>query len=232
MAFLERLTKGKVGGEEQDLLKAADAALADGDAATRGRDLRAASGRGRRQRAGARRARALLCRDRRARAGEADARTWCRRPSATRRRSRPRAPRSRSPSRPSRSGPFAELEEKVAANPLDHQARFDLAIALNAKGKREEAARATARDRQARPQMERRRRAQAARAVLRGLGLRPIRRRSRAARSCRRFCLRNSSFRGAGRSALILRRARHAPVSKDGGGPHASRRPPAAGSSA
>ena len=37
-------------------------------------------------------------------------------------------------------GPFAELEEKVLANPLDHQARFDLAIALNAKGKREEAA--------------------------------------------------------------------------------------------
>ena len=37
-------------------------------------------------------------------------------------------------------GPMAELEEKVLANPLDHQARFDLAIALNAKGKREEAA--------------------------------------------------------------------------------------------
>ena len=36
-------------------------------------------------------------------------------------------------------GPFAELEEKVLANPTDHQARFDLAIALNAKGKREEA---------------------------------------------------------------------------------------------
>jgi putative thioredoxin len=37
-------------------------------------------------------------------------------------------------------GPLAELESKVQANPLDHQARFDLAIALNAKGKREEAA--------------------------------------------------------------------------------------------
>ena len=36
-------------------------------------------------------------------------------------------------------GPLAELEEKVLANPLDHQARFDLAVALNAKGKREEA---------------------------------------------------------------------------------------------
>jgi putative thioredoxin len=32
------------------------------------------------------------------------------------------------------------LEERVRANPLDHQARFDLALALNAEGKREEAA--------------------------------------------------------------------------------------------
>jgi putative thioredoxin len=36
-------------------------------------------------------------------------------------------------------GPVAELEQKVAANPLDHQARFDLATALNANGKRSEA---------------------------------------------------------------------------------------------
>jgi putative thioredoxin len=36
-------------------------------------------------------------------------------------------------------GPIAELEQKVAANPLDHQARFDLATALNASGKRAEA---------------------------------------------------------------------------------------------
>lgn len=33
-------------------------------------------------------------------------------------------------------GPIAELEQKVAANPLDHQARFDLATALNAQGNR------------------------------------------------------------------------------------------------
>ena len=32
-----------------------------------------------------------------------------------------------------------ELEQKVAANPLDHQARFDLATALNAAGNRAEA---------------------------------------------------------------------------------------------
>ncbi|MGO9359809.1 MAG: thioredoxin [Xanthobacteraceae bacterium] len=36
-------------------------------------------------------------------------------------------------------GPVAELEKTVAANPLDHQARFDLATALNAAGKRAEA---------------------------------------------------------------------------------------------
>ena len=36
-------------------------------------------------------------------------------------------------------GPITELEQKVAANPLDHQARFDLATALNAMGKRVEA---------------------------------------------------------------------------------------------
>ncbi|MCK0206535.1 thioredoxin [Starkeya koreensis] len=37
-------------------------------------------------------------------------------------------------------GDVRELEARVAANPLDHQARFDLALALNARGMREEAA--------------------------------------------------------------------------------------------
>jgi len=36
-------------------------------------------------------------------------------------------------------GPVTELEKRVAANPLDHQARFDLATALNGHGKRKEA---------------------------------------------------------------------------------------------
>ena len=36
-------------------------------------------------------------------------------------------------------GPIEELERKVAANPLDHQARFDLAVALNGKNRRSEA---------------------------------------------------------------------------------------------
>ena len=36
-------------------------------------------------------------------------------------------------------GPVTELEQKLAADPLDHQARFDLAIALNAANRRTEA---------------------------------------------------------------------------------------------
>lgn len=37
-------------------------------------------------------------------------------------------------------GPLAELEQKVAANAGDHQARFDLAVALNAANRRADAA--------------------------------------------------------------------------------------------
>ena len=51
-------------------------------------------------------------------------------------------------------GPLAELEQKVVADPLNHQARFDLAVALNAKGKREDAVKHLIEDRQARPQVE------------------------------------------------------------------------------
>ncbi len=36
----------------------------------------------------------------------------------------------------------AELEKKVAANPDDHQSRYDLAVVLNAEGRRNEAAEA------------------------------------------------------------------------------------------
>jgi putative thioredoxin len=36
-------------------------------------------------------------------------------------------------------GDLADLQRRVEANPLDHQARFDLAVALNAKGRREDA---------------------------------------------------------------------------------------------
>jgi putative thioredoxin len=37
-------------------------------------------------------------------------------------------------------GPIHEFEHKLAQNPADHQARFDLAVALNGQGRREEAA--------------------------------------------------------------------------------------------
>jgi putative thioredoxin len=36
-------------------------------------------------------------------------------------------------------GPLDDLERKVAANPLDHQARLDLAVALAGQGRRKEA---------------------------------------------------------------------------------------------
>jgi putative thioredoxin len=36
-------------------------------------------------------------------------------------------------------GDVGDLQRRIEANPLDHQARFDLALALNARGKREEA---------------------------------------------------------------------------------------------
>jgi putative thioredoxin len=39
-------------------------------------------------------------------------------------------------------GDFDALEKKIAADPTDFQARFDLAIALNAAGRREDAANA------------------------------------------------------------------------------------------
>jgi len=40
------------------------------------------------------------------------------------------------------SGPLTELEARVAANPADHQARYDMAIALHAGGEREASAEA------------------------------------------------------------------------------------------
>ena len=45
-----------------------------------------------------------------------------------------------SPSRPPIVGELGPLEAAVAANPDDHQARFDLAVALSAKGDRDAAA--------------------------------------------------------------------------------------------
>jgi putative thioredoxin len=138
VAFLERLTKDRIGGEAQDLLKAADAALADGDAAGAA-ELYAQ----------------LLAEDSTnvpALAGlarcyvETGALDQAKQTLAM----VPEAKRNEGPVAAARAalelaeqaktlGPIAELEQKVAANPLDHQARFDLALALNGKGKRMEA---------------------------------------------------------------------------------------------
>jgi len=137
-AFLERLTKDKIGGEAKDLLKAADAALIEGNAAAAA-DIYAQ----------------LLAEDSanvHALAGlvrcyvETGAIEQAKQTLAL----VPESKRNEAPVAAARAaldvaeqaslvGPVAELEHKVLGNPLDHQARFDLAVALNAKGKRAEA---------------------------------------------------------------------------------------------
>jgi putative thioredoxin len=136
-AFLERLTKTKLGGEESDLLKAADAALVDGDAA------------------GAAQAYAqVLAQDAanvHALAGlarcyietgaiEQAKQTLAMVPASRHNEASVAAARAALDvaEQAATLGPLAELEKQVAENPSDHQARFDLALALNAKGRRVE----------------------------------------------------------------------------------------------
>jgi putative thioredoxin len=137
-AFIERVTKDRIGGEEKDQLKAADERLAAGDA-TGAADLYAQ----------------VLAQDPAnvaALAGLARCyvamgaidqakQTLAMVPEA--KRNDPAVAAARAAlelAEQSKSvGPINELEQKVAANPADHQARFDLALALNAKGKRAEA---------------------------------------------------------------------------------------------
>jgi putative thioredoxin len=137
-AFVERLIKDRVGGEEKDLLKAADAALADGDAASAA-DLYAK----------------VLSEDSaNAQALAGLARAYVETGALEQAKQMlalvPEARRNEAPVAAARAAlelaeqaaslkPVAELEQKVAANPLDHQARFDLALALNAQGRRNEA---------------------------------------------------------------------------------------------
>ena len=105
VAFLERLTKGKIGAEEQNLLKAADAALVEGNAAEAAEiyaQILAADRGNVHALAGWR---AAMSRP--ARSSRPSRRSpWCRKPSRTRRRSPPRAPRSNSPSRRKSVGPL------------------------------------------------------------------------------------------------------------------------------
>ena len=137
--FLERLTKGAVGGEEKDLLKAADEALAANDFAA------AAEAYGQ-----------LLAEDPAnvpALAGMARAyvstgaidqakQTLALVPEPKRNDAAVTAAQAAIDlaEQSKAVGPIDELEQKVAANPADHKSRFDLAIALNAKNKRQEAA--------------------------------------------------------------------------------------------
>jgi putative thioredoxin len=137
-AFLERLTKGKIGGETKDLLKAADAALVDGNPAGAA-DLYAQ----------------ILAEDNaNAHALAGLARCYVETGAIEQAKQTlalvPEAKRNEAPVAAARAalelseqakslGPIAELEQKVAANALDHQARFDLALALNGKGRRQEA---------------------------------------------------------------------------------------------
>ena len=138
MAFLERLTKDRIGGEAKDLLKAADAALVEGDPAGAA-DLYAQ----------------LLAEDNanvHALAGLARCyvetgaidqakQTLALVPDS--KRNEPSVVAAQAAldlaEQAKTLGPIADLEQKVAANPLDHQARFDLALALNGKGRRLEA---------------------------------------------------------------------------------------------
>jgi putative thioredoxin len=138
MAFLERLTKDRIGGEAQDLLKSADAALAEGDAAGAAAmysELLAEDGGNVPALAGLARcyvetgaldqAKQTLAMIPEAKQNDAAV--------AAARAALELAEQSKN------IGPVDELEQKVAANPLDHQARFDLALALNGQGKRAEA---------------------------------------------------------------------------------------------
>jgi putative thioredoxin len=137
--FLERLTKGKIAPDDQDVLKAADTALAEGDAATAAQLY----------------AQVLQQDDKNVSALAGLARCYVETGALEQAKQTldlvPEAKRTDAPVAAARAalevaeqakslGPITELEERVRANPLDHQARFDLAIALNAKGKREEAA--------------------------------------------------------------------------------------------
>jgi len=137
--FIARITKDKLGGEAQDLVKAAEEALAAGHAedaaALYSEVLRddpasvpALAGLARAQVAtGALdQAKETLARIPEAKANDAAV--------AAARSALDVAEQAKS------VGPVGELEQKVAANPLDHQARFELAVALNAAGQRQEAA--------------------------------------------------------------------------------------------
>ena len=138
VAFLERLTKGKIGGDEPDLLKAAETALAAGDAAHAAEiyaQALAADSANVAALAGLARCYVVTG------ALEQAKQTLALVPESKRNDAAVAAARAalELAEQAKSVGPVGELEAKVAANPLDHQARFDLAAALNAAGKRADA---------------------------------------------------------------------------------------------
>jgi putative thioredoxin len=137
-AFIERVTKDRIGGEEKDLLQAADDALAKGDA-TGAAELYAGV---LAQDSGNVAALAGLARSYvRTGAIEQAKQTLALVPEAKRNDAAVAAARAalELAEQAKSVGSVAELEQKVAANPQDYQARFDLAVALNSKGRRQEA---------------------------------------------------------------------------------------------
>jgi putative thioredoxin len=138
MAFLERLTRQELGGEEKELLKSADAALVAGDAAAAAElysELLAGDPDNVHALAGL--ARSYLETGSIEQAKHILAQV----PEAQRNDTAVAAARAalEVAEQAAHLGPVAELEQKVAANPLDHQARFDLALALNGNNRRQEA---------------------------------------------------------------------------------------------
>jgi putative thioredoxin len=137
-AFIERVTKDRIGGEEKDLLKAADEALAKGDAAGAAELYAQVL----EQDSGNVTALAGLARSY-VRTGALDQakQTLALVPEAKRNDSAVATARAALDiaEQAKSVGPLSELEQKVAANPLDPQTRFDLAVALNSKGRRAEA---------------------------------------------------------------------------------------------
>jgi putative thioredoxin len=137
-AFVERLIKDRVGGEEKDLLVTADAALAEGNPAGAAEiyaELLAQDASNIPALAGL--ARCYV---------ETGAMEQAKQTLALvpeNKRNDPTVAAARAAlelaEQATAIGPLTELEQKVAANPADHQARFDLAIGLNAAGRREEA---------------------------------------------------------------------------------------------
>jgi putative thioredoxin len=137
-AFIERVTKDRIGGEEKDLLKAADEALAKGDAAGAANlyaEVLAQDSANVPALAGLARSYVLTG------AIEQAKQTLALVPEGKRNEAVVAAARAalEVAEQAKSVGPVGELEAKVAANPLDHQARFDLAVALNSKGRRQEA---------------------------------------------------------------------------------------------